>query len=154
MQVIERHFTLDKNQKGTDHRLSLEPDELKQLIRLIRGIEALETSHDTTDDTILNILRRFDVDDVELSAVKLALGDVDGKQILDCERPCRNKLGKSLVYRNGLVVGTALAADDICVKVSEPFGVSAERIDEFIGFTLNADVTVDQNLMENHFDFA
>lgn len=151
MQVIERHFTLDKNQKGTDHRLSLEPDELKRMIRLIRGIEALETPHDTTEDTILNTLRRFDVDDVELSAVKLALADVVGKQILDCERPCRDKLGKSLVYRNGLVAGTTLAADDVCVKVSEPFGVSAERIDEFIGLTLNANVTADQNLMENHF---
>lgn len=154
LQVIERHFTLDKNQKGTDHRLSLEPDEFKEMIRLIRGIEALEKPHDTTDDTILNILRQFHVDDIELSAVKLALVDVDGKQILDCERPCRNKLGKSLVYCNALGAGAVLAADDVCVKVSEPFGVSADRIDEFIGFTLNADVTVDQNLMESHFDWA
>lgn len=154
MQVIERHFTLDKYQKGTDHRLSLEPPELKRIIRIIRGIEVLDTPDDTSDETILNILRQFDVSTVELNAVKMALADVDGKQILDCELPCRNKLGKSLVYRNDLMAGSTLAADDICAKVSEPFGVSADRIEEFIGFTLNTDVTVDQNLTEDHFDCA
>lgn len=30
--VIERHFTLDKTWKGTDHAASLEPDEMKRLV--------------------------------------------------------------------------------------------------------------------------
>lgn len=152
-QVIERHFTLDKNQKGTDHRLSLEPHELKRMIHIIRGIETLKMPHNTNDDeTILNILKQFGVDETdELNAVKLALADVDGKQILDCELSCRNKLGKSLVYCNNLMAGSTLTVDDICAKVSEPFGVSADRIDEFIGYTLNVDVTFEQNLVESHF---
>ncbi|MCH5346135.1 MAG: N-acetylneuraminate synthase family protein, partial [Muribaculaceae bacterium] len=29
--VIEKHFTLDRNMEGPDHRASLEPDELKQM---------------------------------------------------------------------------------------------------------------------------
>lgn len=37
--VIEKHFTLDKRMKGPDHRSSLEPDELKSMIRSIRNIE-------------------------------------------------------------------------------------------------------------------
>jgi N,N'-diacetyllegionaminate synthase len=37
--VIEKHFTLDKNAIGPDHRVSLEPDELKQMICAIRNIE-------------------------------------------------------------------------------------------------------------------
>ena len=37
--VIEKHFTLDRNMEGPDHRASLEPDELKQMIRSIRNIE-------------------------------------------------------------------------------------------------------------------
>lgn len=32
-QYIERHFTLDKTQKGTDHALSLEPSELAELAK-------------------------------------------------------------------------------------------------------------------------
>lgn len=38
--VIEKHFTLDKNFPGPDHKASLEPDELALMIRHIRDIEA------------------------------------------------------------------------------------------------------------------
>ena len=37
--VIEKHFTLDRNMEGPDHRASLEPDELKQMVSSIRNIE-------------------------------------------------------------------------------------------------------------------
>ena len=37
--VIEKHFTLDKNLPGPDHRASVEPDELKQMVKAIRDIE-------------------------------------------------------------------------------------------------------------------
>lgn len=37
--VIEKHFTLDKNMKGPDHKASLEPFELKNMIEAIRNIE-------------------------------------------------------------------------------------------------------------------
>ena len=37
--IIEKHFTLDKNMEGPDHKASLEPDELKALVNAIRNIE-------------------------------------------------------------------------------------------------------------------
>lgn len=37
--VIEKHFTLDKNMRGPDHKASLEPKELKEMVRQIRNIE-------------------------------------------------------------------------------------------------------------------
>ncbi|CAN9510119.1 unnamed protein product [Ophioblennius macclurei] len=37
--VVERHVTLDKTWKGNDHEASLEPAELKELVRAIRLIE-------------------------------------------------------------------------------------------------------------------
>lgn len=37
--VIEKHFTLDRNLPGPDHRASLEPLELKQMVSSIRNIE-------------------------------------------------------------------------------------------------------------------
>ena len=39
-EVIEKHFTLNRNMIGPDHRASLEPDELKEMIRAIRNVEA------------------------------------------------------------------------------------------------------------------
>ena len=38
--VIEKHFTLDRNLPGPDHRASIEPDELAALVRGIRLVEA------------------------------------------------------------------------------------------------------------------
>ncbi len=37
--VIEKHFTLDRTMEGPDHRASLEPHELKAMVKAIRNIE-------------------------------------------------------------------------------------------------------------------
>ncbi|MCK5312541.1 MAG: N-acetylneuraminate synthase [Desulfobacteraceae bacterium] len=37
--IIEKHFTLDKNLPGPDHKASLEPDELAAMIKAVRNIE-------------------------------------------------------------------------------------------------------------------
>ena len=37
--IIEKHFTLDKNMEGPDHKASLDPDELKAMVLSIRNIE-------------------------------------------------------------------------------------------------------------------
>ncbi|CAG1015725.1 partial N-acetylneuraminate synthase, partial [Anaerolineae bacterium] len=37
--IIEKHFTLDRNLPGPDHKASLEPTELKQLVAAIRIVE-------------------------------------------------------------------------------------------------------------------
>jgi sialic acid synthase SpsE len=38
--VIEKHFTLDKTAEGPDHRASLDPDELKEFVKLVRRVES------------------------------------------------------------------------------------------------------------------
>ena len=37
--VIEKHYTLDRNLPGPDHKASLEPDELRQMVAAIRDVE-------------------------------------------------------------------------------------------------------------------
>lgn len=37
--VLERHVTLDKTWKGSDHSASLEPGELAELVRSVRLVE-------------------------------------------------------------------------------------------------------------------
>lgn len=37
--VIEKHFTLDRTLPGPDHRASLEPEELQQMVTCIRNVE-------------------------------------------------------------------------------------------------------------------
>ncbi len=38
--VIEKHFTLDKNLPGPDHRASLDPAELSAMVKAVRNVEA------------------------------------------------------------------------------------------------------------------
>lgn len=38
-QIIEKHFTLSRELKGPDHKASLEPDEMKDLVNAIRNVE-------------------------------------------------------------------------------------------------------------------
>jgi N,N'-diacetyllegionaminate synthase len=37
--IIEKHFTLNRNMDGPDHKASLEPDELSAMVKAIRNIE-------------------------------------------------------------------------------------------------------------------
>ncbi|MDE7151676.1 MAG: N-acetylneuraminate synthase family protein, partial [Candidatus Amulumruptor sp.] len=39
-QVIEKHFTLNRTLPGPDHKASLEPDELAEMVTAIRAVEA------------------------------------------------------------------------------------------------------------------
>ena len=50
--VIEKHFTLDKNMPGPDHKASLEPQELKAMIQAVRNTElAMGTGHKAVSDS-------------------------------------------------------------------------------------------------------
>ena len=49
--VVEKHFTLDRNLPGPDHRASLEPQQLAELVRAIRDTElALGSGRKVADD--------------------------------------------------------------------------------------------------------
>lgn len=51
-QIIEKHFTLDHNMPGPDHKASLEPQELKSMVVAIRNIEqALGDGHKHVSDS-------------------------------------------------------------------------------------------------------
>lgn len=151
MQIIERHFTLDKQQKGTDHKLSLEPAEMKRLIMCIRCLEKNLPIRRDEDQNVLQFLSRY-ISNTELINVEKAIAPVELKQILDCELPCRLKLGKSLVYNGNLKCGTKLCRDDICAKVTEPFGISAEHLDDMMGKTLVKNVFEDENVERADFN--
>lgn len=47
--VIEKHFTLDRNLPGPDHKASLEPDELKAMVEAIRNIEKAISGNGTKE---------------------------------------------------------------------------------------------------------
>ena len=84
--VIEKHFTLDKNMEGPDHKASLEPDELKAMVSAIRNIEhALGTGHkeiSASERKNIEIARKSIV-----AACPIKKGDVLTEENLTVKRP-------------------------------------------------------------------
>ncbi|XP_053697880.1 sialic acid synthase [Sabethes cyaneus] len=132
--VVERHFTLDKNWKGTDHKASLDPTEFKKLVNYIRTVENICVESNTED--ILNVLSQILMDkDFNSEDLRHALKPVTmtDRKLLVSEVACFQKLGKSLVYKNFVPQGHKLIKSDIDVKVSEPHGIRPEFLKSVVG---------------------
>lgn len=84
--VIEKHFTLDRSLKGPDHQVSLEPDELKQMVAAIRIVEAALGLPNKLPQAIE--LKNRDVARKSLVAsVPIAIGERFSDGNLTCKRP-------------------------------------------------------------------
>ncbi|KAH8382172.1 hypothetical protein KR009_002116 [Drosophila setifemur] len=138
--IVERHFTLDTNQKGSDHRCSLEPNELRTLSQSIKNYNLREGPMSAVD--IIKTLNGG-------QEVEEALRDVHLKEILPCELPCRNKLGKSIVAACSLSKGHILQLSDLAIKVSQPSGVTAEKYLDLVGKKLTDNVCEDEPITGN-----
>lgn len=84
--VVEKHFTLDKNLPGPDHKASLEPYELKEMVRSIRQVEkALGSSHKLPSPAEL---KNRDIARKSLVAAKnIKPGDIFSDDNLSVKRP-------------------------------------------------------------------
>ena len=84
--LIEKHITLDKNMEGPDHKASLEPQEIEQMIKAIRitekaigdGIKRMSPSEKKN----LDIARKSLVASKEINK-----GDLFTNENLTCKRP-------------------------------------------------------------------
>lgn len=85
-EVIEKHFTLDRRMEGPDHRASLEPEELKQMVSAIRHIERAigsgEKRPSASETPNIEIARRSIV-----AARAISRGEVLDESNLDVKRP-------------------------------------------------------------------
>jgi len=84
--VIEKHFTLDRNMDGPDHKASLEPDDLKAMVLSIRNIEkALGSSEkfvSLSESENINITRKSII-----AARQIAKGERYTEENLTVKRP-------------------------------------------------------------------
>jgi len=84
--VIEKHFTLDKNLPGPDHKASLEPGELKQMVKGIRDVEKAmgnEPKKPTEEEEANKKVARRSI----VARVDIPQGTVITEEMLDVKRP-------------------------------------------------------------------
>jgi sialic acid synthase len=151
--ILERHFTLDKSQKGSDHCLSLDASELRSLVERVRLIER-NVSGAVPYHSLARTVTELSLFEDPKGFVEKACRPLDNspKSIFPCELPCKHKLGKSLVYARDVTGGRRLDATDIAVKVSEPMGVPAEFFDDVVGRAVKRDVLCDEPVMKCDID--
>ena len=84
--IVEKHFTLDKNMTGPDHKASLEPFELKSMIECIRNIEkALGTDEKKVADSEKENIGIMRKSIVARKAIKK--GDIFSEDNITVKRP-------------------------------------------------------------------
>lgn len=84
--VIEKHFTLDKNMDGPDHKASLEPVELKCMVQAIRNIEKALGSG-KKEVTVSEVQNRDVVRKSIVAACKIKKGEYFSEHNLTTKRP-------------------------------------------------------------------
>ena len=104
--IIEKHFTLNKNSKGPDHFYALEPDELKTLITMAREAHAAlgRAAKELTPDE-----KRWGRREGLYAARDIKSGSRIGEDDISVQRPA---VGLRARYRNALLDATAAADID------------------------------------------
>lgn len=84
--VIEKHFTLDRNMPGPDHRASLEPDELKAMVSSIRNIEKA-VGHGRKEPSESEMKNRDIARKSIVAKININKGEVFTKENITIKRP-------------------------------------------------------------------
>lgn len=102
--VIEKHFTLDRNMEGPDHKASIDPKEMCELVQRIRHAEKEISSGKKCDD----ILK-------EIPGMEKALGNGIKKQY-PAEMDIANVARKSIVANADIKKGEKITGNMLTIK--------------------------------------
>jgi N,N'-diacetyllegionaminate synthase len=84
--VIEKHFTLDRNLPGPDHKASLEPNELQEMIKTIRNVE--QAMGDGIKKVMPSEAENLDIVRKSIVAIKeIKKGEIFTSENLSTKRP-------------------------------------------------------------------
>jgi N,N'-diacetyllegionaminate synthase len=84
--IIEKHFTLDRDLPGPDHKASLEPNELKEMVQAIRDVEKAlgdGVKRPTKDEEEIKRAARRSI----VAKVDIPKGTIIAEDMLDVKRP-------------------------------------------------------------------
>ena len=84
--IIEKHFTLNKQLQGPDHKASIDPSELRALVKAVRNIE-LAMGLSTKEPTKSEIKNKFIVRKSIVANKEIRIGEVFNTNNLTVKRP-------------------------------------------------------------------
>jgi N,N'-diacetyllegionaminate synthase len=117
--IIEKHFTLDKNLPGPDHRFSANPEELRELVESIRFIEKAmgdQSIQPTPTEHEMRALARRSI----VASSDIIEGETIHRNCVDFKRPGTGLPPKYLKYilgkkaRSDIKKNNQITFDNIC----------------------------------------
>ncbi|MDP3770236.1 MAG: N-acetylneuraminate synthase family protein [Candidatus Sungbacteria bacterium] len=117
--VIEKHFSLSRDLWGADHKVSMTPEEMRELVTGIRAIE---------QDAVLKSAY------LQKDIVKQGMGTSE-KVLQEDEAVFRPFFRKSLMASRDLAAGTVLASDDLYAMRPQQYagGLPSEQYEKVLG---------------------
>lgn len=85
--IIEKHFTLDKNLEGNDHKVSLLPNEFKQMVIQIRELEAAMGDSEARVVTQGELMNRNTLSKSLIVNQIIAAGDTFTEDVIEIKSP-------------------------------------------------------------------
>jgi len=126
--VIERHFTIDKNLPGPDHKASLSPEELKELVIAIKNKDY----------------------DIPEEKKELILGYPE-KKPTEKEIPIAQLVRKSIVAKADIPEGIIITKDMLIIK-RPGTGIPSKYINNIIGKKAKTLIKEDTLLLKDYID--
>ncbi|HMJ77627.1 MAG TPA: N-acetylneuraminate synthase family protein, partial [Iamia sp.] len=111
-QVIEKHFTFDRDQEGVDHTVSLLPDELAAMVRAIREVEEARGDGGERVPTQGEAMNRVTLAKSLVAAVDLEPGDVITDAAVEVRSPGRGLQPNRRADLVGQVAARTIAQGD------------------------------------------
>jgi len=85
--VIEKHITLDKNQEGNDHKVSLLPNEFTEMVRCIRNVEQALGSNKKRKVTQGELINKDSLAKSLIAKKDMVYGETITKDCVDVKSP-------------------------------------------------------------------
>ena len=85
--VVEKHFTLDKNMEGNDHKVSLLPEELSEMVQKIKDIEQALGSVSKRVPTQGELMNRNTLAKSLVASTKILQGEVISEEMIVIKAP-------------------------------------------------------------------
>lgn len=127
--VVEKHFTLDKNMPGPDQKNSLEPKELKAMVKRIREMESMRPEE--LEKMVAKIPK-----------VEVLMGS-GVKKPFASELETAEIVRKSVVTVKSVKAGEIITKEMLSIKRPEKGGLRPKMLGQIVGKIAKRDIEID-----------
>jgi N-acetylneuraminate synthase/N,N'-diacetyllegionaminate synthase len=140
--VLEKHFTLDKTLLGPDHKTSLEPRELAEMVQGIRLARGKRVDESGLKNKLQEIFKRIDIEETVIKNIEKILG-APVKKPTESEQEMIKLARKYLVANEKIPKGGIIEENMVGIKRCGG-GLKPKYLYKVIGRQVKEDVNKDE----------